>query len=321
MENIINTSILLSIIIPIYNSENFLCDCVDSLYLQNMSEEEFEILLVNDGSLDNSYAICQGLSREHTNIRLFSQKNQGQAVARNLGIEQAKGKYIMFVDSDDRLPDKVVAKMLIEAERHQTDILIGSMKVYNAQGDAAINSDFKNYNHVVSGEYALLHGYSTGSVCGRLFLNDFIKNNHLSFLSGIKHEDVIFTIKALSFAKRILSLNLCCYIYLWHEGSTDRSFDYESKCKLIFSDLIIAEEEQKFAQDIRHSKQLRDRLMAHSNSLVCSNLICMFLKYRFYKTFIPVYFKQAVARNVLPFKGKALSRNTTLLCKVINLFC
>lgn len=316
-----NSSILLSIIIPIYNAENFLCDCVGSLYLQNMSEEEFEILLINDGSLDNSYAICQGLSREHTNIRLFSQKNQGQAIARNLGIEQAKGKYIMFVDSDDRLPGNVVAKMLVEAERHQTDILISSIKVYNEQGDAAINSDFKKYNHVVSGEYALLHGYSTGSVCGRLFLNDFIKKNHLSFLPGIKHEDVLFITKALSFAKRIISLNLCCYIYLWHDESTDRSFDYESKCKLIFSDLIIAEEEQKFAQDIRHSKQLRDRLMAHSNSLVCSNIICMFLKYRFYKTFIPVYFKQAVARNVLPFKGKALSRNTTLLCKVINLFC
>lgn len=316
-----NTSILLSVIIPIYNSENFLCDCVGSLYLQNMPEECFEILLVNDGSLDNSYAICQSLSREHANIRVFSQRNQGQATARNLGIRQARGKYIMFVDSDDRLPDEVVAKMLVEAERYQTDILIGSMKVYNAQGYATINSDFRKYNNVVSGEYALLHGINTGSVCGRLFLNDFIKNNHLGFLSGIKHEDVLFTIKALSFAKRMMSLSLCCYIYLWHEESTDRSFDYESRCKLIFSDLIIAEEERKFAQDIRHSKRLRDRLLAHSNSLVCSNIICMFLKYRFYKTFIPVYFKQAVARNVLPFKGKALSRNTTLLCKIINVFC
>ena len=148
--------------------------------------------------------------------------------------------------------------------------------MYNAQGDVTINSDFKKYNNVVSGEYALLHGFSTGSVCGRLFLNDFIKKNHLSFLSSIKHEDVLFTIKALSFAKRIMSLNLCCYIYLWHEGSTDRSFDYESRCKLIFSDLIIAEEEQKFAQDIRHSKQLRDRLLAHSNSLVCSNICLLY---------------------------------------------
>ena len=232
-------------------------------------------MLVNDGSLDNSYEICQDLSREHTNIRLFSQKNQGQAVARNLGIEQARGKYIMFVDSDDRLLDKVVAKMLAEAEKHQTDILIGSMKVYNAQGDATINSDFKRCNKVVSGEYALLHGINTGSVCGRLFLNDFIKKNHLSFLPGIKHEDVLFTIKALSFAKRIISLNLCCYIYLWHGGSTDRSFDKNNKERSLLSNLRIAYEITQLIRRNTYSNSLSKYLSQKCNSLLASNLLLL----------------------------------------------
>lgn len=321
MVNNMKTSLWLTVIIPVYNSQNYLQDCVGSLYLQNVPEEDFEVLLINDGSTDNSYTLCRKLAKAHDNIRLFSQENQGQAVARNLGIEHARGKYTMFVDSDDRLHPNVLVRLLTEAEKHQTDILIGSLEVYNALGKSVVSSDFKEYDKVVSGEYALLHGIVTGSVCGRLFLSDFIKKNHLGFLPGIRHEDSLFSIQALSFALRIMSLKLCCYVYLWHEASTDRSFDYESKCKSIYSDLIIAAQEQGLAQDSRIGKLLRERLFAHSNSLVCSNIIYLFLHYCYYKTFIPVYFRHAADKKMLPFRGKALSKKTTLLCKIINLFC
>ena len=91
----------LSIIIPVYNVEKYIEVCIESLYKQNISEDEFEVILINDGSTDNSLSILQRFEIQHTNITVISQRNQGLSVTRNNGIKAAKGEYILFVDSDD----------------------------------------------------------------------------------------------------------------------------------------------------------------------------------------------------------------------------
>lgn len=97
--------ILLSLIVPIYNMETYLERCLDTILRQGLDEEEYEVILVNDGSTDNSKYICERYVANHHNFRLIDQPNSGVAVARNTGIDAASGKFIGFVDSDDYLLD------------------------------------------------------------------------------------------------------------------------------------------------------------------------------------------------------------------------
>lgn len=95
--------ILLSIIVPVYNIENYITRCIESLLNQEFSPNEYEIILINDGSTDNSGQICQHYTILYNNIILINQINQGVSAARNLGLEMARGKFICFVDGDDYL--------------------------------------------------------------------------------------------------------------------------------------------------------------------------------------------------------------------------
>ena len=92
---------LLSIVVPMYNSELYIEECLASLSNQGLAENQYEIIVINDGSTDNSYAVVERYSAGRSNIRLINQQNAGQSAARNRGIDEAKGKYLCFVDSDD----------------------------------------------------------------------------------------------------------------------------------------------------------------------------------------------------------------------------
>ena len=101
-------NVLVSVIIPIYNTEKYIKRAVDSVLSQTY--QNFEILLINDGSSDGSSGICENLSNQDKRIRYFYQKNQGVSVARNLGLKKAKGDYIFFLDSDDEWKNNLVEK-------------------------------------------------------------------------------------------------------------------------------------------------------------------------------------------------------------------
>ena len=114
--------LLLSIIIPAYNAESYLRRCIDSIFKQEINKNEFEVIIIDDGSQDKSYDIALAIASEHKNIFVYTQRNSGQAVARNIGLEKAKGKYVMFVDSDDYLIENTILKVLDIAEENQLEI-------------------------------------------------------------------------------------------------------------------------------------------------------------------------------------------------------
>ena len=114
---------VVSVIIPVYNMEQFLNACVDSVLSQTYPS--LEIILVNDGSKDNSPAICEEIAKEHHQVVLIHQENRGVSVARNTGMQQATGKYLMFLDADDRLPEGAVKALIEAAEQNNADMTIG----------------------------------------------------------------------------------------------------------------------------------------------------------------------------------------------------
>ena len=113
----------LSIIVPVYNVADYLAKCLDSLLAQDLPQNEYEIIVVNDGSTDNSGEIAQQYADKYANITLINQGNQGLSGARNTGIKCAKGDYIQFVDSDDYLEENVLGGLLKQVEKDNLDVL------------------------------------------------------------------------------------------------------------------------------------------------------------------------------------------------------
>ena len=111
----------LSIIVPLYNSEKYLPKCLDSLLDQDIQESEYEIILVDDGSPDNSRFIAGEYARAHSNIVVISQANKGTSGARNTGLRHASGKYVYFVDPDDYILNNSLSRLLRHMEEKSLD--------------------------------------------------------------------------------------------------------------------------------------------------------------------------------------------------------
>ena len=129
----------LSIIVPVYNVADFLTKCLESLLAQDLPQNEYEIIVVNDGSTDNSGEIAQQYADKYANIKLINQANQGLSGARNTGIKHAKGEHIQFVDSDDYIEENVLGGLMKQVEQEDLDVL--RFKYQNVR----INNTFKEY--------------------------------------------------------------------------------------------------------------------------------------------------------------------------------
>lgn len=112
----------ISMIVPVYNVEEYLEKCIDSLLAQTVSQEEMEVLLINDGSTDNSFEICRRYAEEHPNFKLFTKDNEGLSATRNFGITRARGKYLMFLDSDDTLSPETVKEVTDFFDQHYEEV-------------------------------------------------------------------------------------------------------------------------------------------------------------------------------------------------------
>lgn len=117
----------LSIVIPMFNAENYISRCLNSALDQNLPNNEYEIIIINDGSTENSLKICQEFAIKHSNIKIISTENLGQSSARNAGIQISKGEYIYFIDSDDYISTNSLDILIEESLKFNLDILCFKM--------------------------------------------------------------------------------------------------------------------------------------------------------------------------------------------------
>lgn len=147
---------LISIIVPVYNVEDYLPTCLDSLLRQGIEKEQYEVILVNDGSKDSSGTICKDYVAQHTNFFLLNQENLGVAAARNHGLDFAHGEYVVFVDSDDYLADDGLRRLVNVLESHQGIDLVRFYSSYNIHvfnGKDEIDYEGKADKLLLSGGY------------------------------------------------------------------------------------------------------------------------------------------------------------------------
>lgn len=220
----------LSIIVPIYNVAPYLRKCVDSLLAQDISD--YEIILVDDGSTDNSGTIADELTaypqplpkRRGVLMKVIHQENKGLSAARNTGIAVAQGEYIMFVDSDDYLQPNVLGVLMEQIERDNLDVLRFRYQNVRESGEAFVphegmKVDYNDYSRVPTDGLSFLNE-RMGIQC---YAVQFILRSKLcqeeTFTPCIYFEDTDWTPRMLLRANRVASSELMVYNYLWREGS------------------------------------------------------------------------------------------------------
>lgn len=193
---------LISIIVPTYNVEKYIRTCIESILAQTY--RNIEVIIVNDGSTDQSLAVISDLICSHHNIKVINQKNQGLSVARNTGIDAATGKYIAFVDADDKIKPDFVSSLYQIADKTGADIVRGSFRDFNGNIPKGWVPDFNvptNYGTIVLDQF--LSSNIAFVVWSSIYRLDFINSNHIRFTPGILFEDADFTIRAYMLAKLV----------------------------------------------------------------------------------------------------------------------
>lgn len=221
-----------SIIVPVWNVQEYLRKCLDSLV--NQTFNNYEILVINDGSPDNSDLIIEEYAKKYPDlIKSLKKENGGQASARNLGLSRANGEYILFVDSDDWVDKTIVEKLYNRAINTNSDIVI--CNAYSVQNDKILPYQlFGNYSKDLKKNYIVS---CEGACWGQLIKRSIIVDNNLYFLEHHFYEDIAVIPSLCLFTRNISYLNENLYYYLIRNGSTMKQVTYNKSLEDIFDSL------------------------------------------------------------------------------------
>lgn len=244
---------LISVIVPIYNTEKYLVECVESLRKQTYSN--IEIILVDDGSTDASIEICDEFAEKDSRVRVFHKKNEGVAVARNFGIQQSNGQYVVIVDSDDVAVDRMIEVLYTQIKENDADIAVGNYYIYD-------ESDGNFYYYITDDDYCVevlspqelidrqAGAWKWNSTAFMLTTFKLYKKelfDDVSFTHGRRFDDEASTHRLFLISKKTVFVNDNVYLYRRRSGSIMRSkFDLSWARDLVevfskkISDLVLA---------------------------------------------------------------------------------
>ncbi|MCL2218649.1 MAG: glycosyltransferase [Chitinispirillia bacterium] len=218
----------ISIIIPVYNTEKYLRKCLDSILAQTLSD--FECILIDDGSRDDSPAICDEYAQKDERIKVIHQKNSGASAARNAGLDIAHGEWITFVDSDDWINKNYLELMYNNAINNNCELSICGMRMFGENGKL-----FDKYKQIPlvhfdknSAKNALLGSkYFSVAISGKLVMRKYICEYGICFDVGIKvGEDALFWFEVIDKVDNILYDSTPCYNYKRNSMSVTLSGDF-----------------------------------------------------------------------------------------------
>lgn len=220
---------LFSIIIPIYNVELYLDECLESL--EGLSSSDIEIIAINDGSIDSSPDILDKWTHKIHNLVIINQTNRGLSGARNTGLSICKGDYIAFIDSDDYVDSSALLKLFESAKHSKADITIGDYYEF-IQGNGQNNLvSLKSNRSITNGETFFLEYFKPlkSMVWRSVYRRSFLLDNNISFKEGIYFEDILFTPSVFLRAKKILNTNIPFYYYRKRANSITTSISSSKK--------------------------------------------------------------------------------------------
>ena len=231
-----SSSPLISIIIPLYNTEDYISQCIESIIYQTY--RNIEIIIINDDSTDRSLELCNSFAEQDSRIRVYTQVNSGPSVARNWGIKLANGDYVIFVDSDDYWMSRDNLQELVDMLHPEDDFMVFNCVYYFSEEDTykkwvAYDSSLKSKDDII---YALVKsGTFPMSPCTKIIKREFLLKNGINFIPNIYCEDIPWFIRLLEKSKQCSFKNLYMYVYR-KNVSTSRSSSMSIKA---FDDLFV----------------------------------------------------------------------------------
>ena len=232
-----------SVIVPVYRVEEYLLTCVDSLLSQENMRDQMEILLIDDGSPDRCGEICDRLAEVYEEIRVFHKKNGGLSSARNSGIQEAKGQYIVFVDSDDTLEAGALGKIQEALDKYgdADAVFYDGLEDDGTSRDSLRRITDDHVRIFENGKDFLLKEYRDNNLNVEAWLyayrRTFLEKNQLTFQEGILHEDVEFTPRVLMKCGKIIQLSDQLYHYMVRENSISTQKNKEKNIRDLFETL------------------------------------------------------------------------------------
>ena len=247
-------SIKISVIVPVYNVEKYLDRCLNSIVNQSLTE--IEIILVDDGSSDNSPYICDKYEKEYDNISVIHKENQGLGMARNSGLELAKGEYVTFIDSDDYIHSDALKNLYNEAVKNGADTVLGNYCRVDSNNNileqhAPIeNKLFEGKKNIIDNVLKNMLGspkeyhddiYLNMAVWMGIYSNKIIRDNHLRFCSEREFisEDIIFDLDYYPLTQKVMITDKIYYYYCENQCSLTTSYkkDRYEKNKILFLEI------------------------------------------------------------------------------------
>ena len=263
-----NNHPILSIIIPLYNCEKYIKQCLDTIFRQEMNESDFEVIVIDDGSKDSGYSLASEYAKRHQNILVVKQENQGVACARNNGLEKATGDYVTFVDADDMLVFGSLSTLIKIAVENKADIVKAAHKEVP---EDAVCEDFSSSHdnssiQIMTGEEAIVNvtrmkeGYCWGYLISRKLITD----NRLSFPPKVAFmEDWAFITQAILKSRTFVNADVLLYLYRRNSSSCMANVTTEKMllgCQAID---IVANLAKDTSGDVR--KKLSDNVCVNIN--------------------------------------------------------
>lgn len=220
----------ISVIVPAYNASGYIKKCLDSLVSQTL--KDIEIIIVNDGSVDNTEAIIKKYMKKHSQIKYFYKENGGQSSARNLGITYATGEFISFVDSDDYIELTMLEKMYNKIKESKLDVVIcGINYTYDDRVEKVY--PFKENQTITQKDFIL----TNPCPWNKLYRKTLLEKNNFKFPEGIIYEDLSLIPRVGIMTKKFGYVNECLYNYIIHDNSTMNINKYNPKINGIFTSL------------------------------------------------------------------------------------
>ena len=218
---------LVSIIIPVYNSEKYISRCLNSCF--NQTYNNLEIIVINDGSKDDSLKIINSFLPNYSDkLVVVDQKNCGAANTRNNGIDLAHGKYLMFIDNDDWIEEDYVEKYVDEIEKNNLDVVIGGYKRINSDGKVLMQVDLDCHPY---------SKYKVQAPWAHIYKTSFIKSNNIRFLNTNILEDLPFTMESVTLTDKVEVFNYTGYIWFYNDDSVSNTIqkNLENDLNFIYS--------------------------------------------------------------------------------------
>lgn len=219
----------ISLILPVYNVEQYLPKCIESCLCQDLPKTEYEIIIVIDGSLDNSLSIAKKYQQKYSCISIVERPNGGLSAARNTGLKHATGEYVWFIDSDDYINKNILNEIFTQLQQNKLDALWVDWQDVNEKGKALkpfAPHYFRKDSSVMSG-----HDFMANVLSNFLFAwsfiyrRSFLMTNQLLFTEGMFYEDSDFAFRSLPIVQRIKQYNKVCYNYLQRANSIVHHID------------------------------------------------------------------------------------------------